>query len=520
MKQLLKQICLVIGIILFWSNTLIAQVEIPLDYYDYNIIIKKFYREHIPLDGNETNIIPFRKDNLFGFVDRVSQKQILAPQFRQVFASYAEGAIVSLDNENYGFVDYKGNIILGFYFENMFRNKDLLHGLITPRDTTRKDPMNATYIYNYFYNLKTKQRFVVKAHDQGEFGDNDYAWFRFDRVYSIYDRKGNVVHTFPQKRNEHLVGIFDNELVFEVRNPNATNDISTVSVKNIKGKMLYSFQQEFGYGLMGFKKFNDTLFALVNEGDVIFVNNIGEELPFHLNSGTVGFGYYHAYNSLLSNDLIKVYNNEDNSLMGILRKDGKLLTNFTQQFLSDPIGKEFAFMDSTTYKIGFKNSDGEIVVPAKISPQYFIPLAKDFELDERIFYSNNLCRISQLKIDKDGHITISDDGPPKQFGYLNRAGDVAFWLPDSVKWAGHFSDGMAPVLNQQNELGFIETSGKLVIQYKYELAVAGAYPMPYIVIPEFKNGVAYLKAFKAYIDKNGVEYFSGKQLKDEYDFSH
>jgi hypothetical protein len=520
MKLLLLQLHFVIGLIVGCSPTVYAQEAMPPDNYNYHIIVEKFYREHIPLDCKETHIIPFRKDSLFGFVDRVSQKQILAPKYRQVFASYGEGAIVSLDNEHYGFVDYEGNEVVGCYFENMFRNKDLLHGLITATDTSRKDPRNATYIYNFFYNLKTKERFLVKAHDQGEFEDNDYAWFRFDRVYSIYDRKGKEVYTFPQKREEHFVGIFDNELVFEMKNAKDKNYTSTITVKSITGKPLYSLQQNLIYGLKGFRKYNDTLLALVDEGNVQFVNHQGKVLPFYLNSGTVGFGFYHAYNSLLSNELIKVYSSENDKDVAILRKDGKLLTNFTQQFLSDPVGNEFPFTDTITHKIGFKNKEGDVVVPAKISAQYFISFGKDLELDERIFYGNNLCRITQFKTDKEGTITISDDGTPKQYGYLNRLGDIAFWLPDSVTWAGHFSDGRAPVLNQKNELGFIDTTGKLVIQYKYELAVAGAYPMPYIVIPEFKNGVAYLKAFKAYIDKNGVEYFSGKKLKDKYDFSH
>jgi KWG Leptospira. len=151
------------------------------------------------------------------------------------------------------------------------------------------------------------------------------------------------------------------------------------------------------------------------------------------------------------------------------------------------------------------------------------PFGNDFEIDNRILYANNLCRASMPRLENGAYIDHGDDEDKpgnKQYSYFDRSGKIAFTLPDDIYWAGHFSDGLAPVLDNKRKLGFIDTSGKLVIQCKYELAVAGAYPMPYVVIPEFRNGFAYLKAFKGYIDQNGKEYFSGKRLEDKYDFSH
>lgn len=510
------------GLLLGALNSGFAQ-EMPPDAMNYDILVEKFYREHIPLDGAKVKFIPFRKDSLFGFVEKYSQKVVLKPAYQQVFATYAEGAIVSEDSEYYDFIDYSGKIILGGPFMNMFRDKDLIHGIASGRDTTRKPPLSESYLVNYFYNVKTRHYFNIRAHNQGGYGTNDYAWFRFDRVYKIYDREGNVMHTFPQKETEHFVGIFDNQLVF-VKEPASEQDAQVISVNDIGGKTLYDIKLEGSVYLKGFRKMNDTLFALVTDGEILLINDKGTLMPYGVYSGTVGFGAHYAYNEMVAaTELIKVADPET-QLMGILRKDGKLLSPVTQKFQPDPQGKEFAFLDEATFKVGFKNDQGTIVVPATLSAIYFMnPFGNDFEIDNRILYANNLCRASMPRLENGVYIDHGDDEDKpgnKQYSYFDRSGKIAFTLPDDIYWAGHFSDGLAPVLDNKRKLGFIDTTGKLVIQCKYELAVAGAYPMPYVVIPEFKNGFAYLKAFKGYIDQNGKEYFSGKRLEDKYDFSH
>lgn len=510
------------GLLLSSGNNSCAQ-QMPPDDANYDILVEKFYREHIPLDGDKVKFIPFRKDSLFGFVEKYSQKVVLQPAYEQVFATYAEGAIVSKDSYHYDFIDYSGKVILGGPFTNMFRDKDLIHGIASASDTTRKPPLSESFLANYFYNVKTRHYFSIDAHNQGGYGKNDYAWFRFDRVYKIYDREGTIMHSFPQKETEHFVGIFDNQLVF-VNEPASGQDAQIISVHDIQGKELYHIKPEGNVYLKGFRKMNDTLFALVTDGELLLVNDKGVLMPYGVYSGTVGFGAHYAYNEIVAADELLKVADPETRLMGILRKDGTLISPVTQKFQPDPQGKEFAFLDTLTFRIGFKNEQGAIVVPAILDAIYFMnSFGNDFEIDDRILYRNNLCRGAMPKDINGEYIHHGDDEytlGEKRYSYFDRAGKIAFTLPDDIYWAGHFSDGLAPVLNNKRALGFIDTTGKLVIPCKYELAVAGAYPMPYVVIPEFKNGFAYLKAFKGYIDKNGKEYFSGKRLKDKYDFSH
>ena len=107
-----------------------------------------------------------------------------------------------------------------------------------------------------------------------------------------------------------------------------------------------------------------------------------------------------------------------------------------------------------------------------------------------------------------------------QYYYYDIEGNIQLWLPCSIMLAGNFSEGLAPAVNQERKLGFINKKGEWAIPPKYELMIAGAYPFPQVVIPYFQGGYAYIKSFKGYIDKTGKEYFSGKQMKDSYNFSH
>jgi hypothetical protein len=144
---------------------------------------------------------------------------------------------------------------------------------------------------------------------------------------------------------------------------------------------------------------------------------------------------------------------------------------------------------------------------------------------EELRFSNGLCRIfiELPQIDSAGrrHFTTGEDGRiKKRIAYIDTSGSQRMLLADSIVISGMYREGLAPVVGKSRQLGFMDTRGRIVIPMKYELAVAGSYPFPYIVYPAFRGGFAYLKAFKGYIDQDGYEYFSGKRETDHYDFSH
>jgi len=176
------------------------------------------------------------------------------------------------------------------------------------------------------------------------------------------------------------------------------------------------------------------------------------------------------------------------------------------------VNGEAAVLDPQTNKIGFIDKTGKMVVP---------PVLDEANADRTPFggqplcYNNGLCPVIL------GHRMIQNNHSPQYYyAYADRQGKMKLVMPDSIIFTGPFSEGLAPVVSSGGKLGFIDTTGAVAIPFRYELAVAGGYPFPEIVIPKFDHGFAYLKAFKGYIDSAGNEYFSGRQEKDHYNFSH
>ena len=56
-----------------------------------------------------------------------------------------------------------------------------------------------------------------------------------------------------------------------------------------------------------------------------------------------------------------------------------------------------------------------------------------------------------------------------KFGYINQKGELV--IPSQFAWAGHFHDGLAAVKSSQGNYGFIDKTGKLVLQSKAWLEV-------------------------------------------------
>gem|GEM_PF-1681172 len=505
--------------------------------YNEDIVDRKIYREHIPLDGAAVKYIPFRQDSLYGFVDKNTMQFIIKPKFSQVFAVYPEGAIVEYSKDKYdgwyGLVDYDGKFRIPAQFQNLYKEGNVYHGLLGGvRDKSNSDEHAESYTLNMYYDENGRGLFEVKSRRQQSFNETDsFAWFFFNGEYSIYDRKGKLRKKFNKEKDVHFIGIFNNILVFgkDEKNNEYPQGI------DINGKEHFRLrpkQELHAYGLI---QLNDTLFCAMdaNDEEVEFVTAKGDFLPFGINDGTIGFGFRNLFSYFISKRSFRVMSYDENKRkMGMISKSGKIILPCVYDYLGSEENGEFAFLDSATNTIGFMDLDGKVVVPAKIDP--FSPRAADM-INAPFMYSDCLCLGAERKEyhtaeeAKKAYEEARADGADEdhdiygdlRYVYYDRNGNKVLTLPDSIKLAGHFSNGLAPVVARKSKgLGFIDKTGKLVIPTKYEIAVAGAYPMPYLVIPQFINGFAYLKAFKGYIDDKGHEYFAGKRVMDHYDFSH
>lgn len=539
--SLLLLLCLLV------SLSSLAQLSVSKDgtlateeEYDEDVVDRKIYREHIPLDGAAVQYIPFRQDSLYGFVDKNTMQFVIKPKFSQVFAVYPEGAIVEYSKDKYdgwyGLVGYNGKFKIPAQFQNLYKEGNVYHGLLGGvRDKSNSDEHAASYTLNIYYDENGKGLFEVKSRRQQSFNETDsFAWFFFNGEYSIYDRKGKLRKKFNKEKDIHFIGIFNNTLVFGKDEKNNEYPQLYTGI-DINGKERFRLRPKEELQANGLIQLNDTLFCAMdanNEG-VEFITAKGDFLPFDINDGTVGFGFRNLFPYFISKQLFRVMSYDDNKRkMGMISKSGKMILPCVYDYLGSEENGEFAFLDTTTHLLGFMNVDGKVVVPAKIDP--FSAHAAE-AINSNLKFSDGLCLSAEQKVyhtaaeaekayeeaKADG---VDDEHNPLgdiRYVYYDRNGNKVLTLPDSITLAGNFSNGLAPVIARKSKgLGFIDKTGKLVIPTKYAIAMAGAYPMPVLVIPQFINGYAYLKAFKGYIDDKGHEYFAGKRVQDHYSFSH
>lgn len=509
--------------------------------YNEEVVDRKIYREHIPLDGAAVKYIPFRKDSLYGFVDKNTMQFVIKPKFTQVFAVYPEGAIVEYSKDKYdgwyGLVGYDDKFKIPAQFQNLVKEGNVYHGLLAGiREKTSSGKLaDDSYTLNIFYDENGKGLFEAKSHRQGTFGEADsFAWFFYHNEYTVYDRHGKLRKKFSKEKDNRFVGIFNNILVFDKDEKNSEYPHVYTGI-DINGKQRFKLRPKERLDANGLIQLSDNLFCAMdanNEG-VQFITAKGDFLPFEISDGTVGFGFRNLFPYFISKKLFRVQQyDEHKHKMGMISKQGKIILPCAYDYLGSEENGEFAFLDSSTNAIGFMDVNGKVVVSAKIDP--FSPRAADM-INAPFMYSDGLCLGAERKEyhtaeeAKKAYEEARADGADEdhdiygdlRYVYYDRNGNKVLTLPDSIKLAGHFSNGLAPVVARKSKgLGFIDKTGKLVIPTKYEIAVAGAYPMPVLVVPEFINGFAYLKAFKGYIDDKGHEYFAGKRVQDHYSFSH
>lgn len=498
------------------SLYLITQLESLTDtfvslynYDSHEFVVNKIEREHIPLNGDEVNMIPFRVDELFGFVDKNNPKKwLIKPQFDQVFAVYPEGAIVKKGN-GYGLINIKNEWIIKPDYKNLLKEGNIYHGIsLNMIDSTLPSPYNR-FMYNAYFNDSGYFLFSEKAHDFKSFiGQDTLAWFRFGSTYNVRSRSGKLIKSF---KNRCFLGVYDNLLLFLESGKYKAYDDQDHLIFSLLAKDIFT---------NGIYKINDQLYGLVGtEGDYFFCDARGNPMPYGRFSRSVGF--FSSYPEYFNQSYF-VLQDREKDLIGVIDRTGKILIDFKYNYISSfQEGLAFCSTDKQTFII---DTTGTIIkeVTKMISPKMIKKLSQ--ELFQEIGFHEGLC-VSKDMVLFEGDTTKGEpkyyvDGKSFYYYYFNANGEVVCKLSPDIQFVGPFSEGLAVAVNKEKVLGFINKTGKWIITPEYEIAVAGAYPMPYLVIPKFIGGFAYIKAFKGYIDKTGKKYFSGKRMQDLYDFSH
>lgn len=496
------------------GQKVLTEQEQPLYHVNDHILIDKFYREHVPLDGARVQYIPCRKDELYGFMDKTTKQWKIQPKYEQVIAVYPEGAIVGTD-DRYGLLSYTDTFIIPPYFSNLYKEGNIYHALFHNHDTAIKPEYLSGCIGNYYFNEQGKYLFSARAHAQQSFTALDsMAWFRYADTFKVYGRSGKLLKTIPYSRSKLFVGTFNNCLVYRV----SSSTFTGYHWYGLSGKLLHTLPILQEGGIQGIYRLNDTMYALMSDEDGIrFINNRRMFYPFGVQNGMVFAGTGRMYTNLVDewlagNTAIPV-TDARTGLCGLLAGDGALKVPCRYAWIGDMENGEAPYIDTGTKKMGFINANGQITVPPVLGAEN---ATSENRMIEPLRYSEGLAAVARGRRPRTG----SDRMFSYYCGYADHTGKIALALPDSVVFAASFSGGLAAVVSESKNVGFIDKKGTLAIPYKYELAVVGAYPFPQVVVPQFINGFAYIKAFKGYIDSTGYEYFSGKRMMDEYNFSH
>lgn len=170
---------------------------------------------------------------------------------------------------------------------------------------------------------------------------------------------------------------------------------------------------------------------------------------------------------------------------------------------------------------GFKDSLGKIVVKAEYNyvGEYNCGLARvnkgwsyNAETDERHVgkygFINKKGKLVVPLIYDGGDDFVNDFAAVKlgnKWGFINTKGDII--TPEFYNTVGEFSEGMACVVGNNGNHGFVDTLGKLVIPMKYPLSSYDLNSDYHNKLPAFHFGLALVKLndMYGYIDKQGKE---------------
>ncbi|MEO0469851.1 MAG: WG repeat-containing protein [Bacteroidota bacterium] len=522
----MQKLILCLLLTLFLSNAW-AQSDSLRRWYSINdrLMVKKFYREHIPLDGDSVSMIPFRVGEKFGFVDKKDGSWRIEPRFSQVFAVYPEGAIVQMNAEHelYGVISPKADTIVPPYFRNLFKEGDLFHGMIRIiADTTLSD-YHETAILNMYFDTEGNLLFRQNSHDHGGFHHQDtLAWFRYGRQYFVYGKSGVLHKNFKGSIENRLIGISDDLLIYRRYGDNFRD--TWYEARDLEDSLHMRVELDGYGGIQGMYRLGENLIGFYDEdGDCYFTDAAGKHKNYEMEYLSFDLRAHPA--DPLQGETFAV-RNRDQGRAGVINRQGDTIIPFDYRYIGDFVNGYALFMDTAQ---GYHKGYGIMDTVGKHVLTLPPPRDKHFLRA----YPFGTWRLSEGKLlfaadrifqeeDEQGNIRRFVYQDSVYFGYLNLSGDTVLTLSPAYHQAGDFQEGLAPVvtIDSMAHLGFVDTSGVLVIPLEYELAVAGAYPIPYLVVPSFQGGYAYLKAFKGYIDRKGKRYFSGKRLQDHYDFSH
>ncbi|MEM9820129.1 MAG: WG repeat-containing protein, partial [Bacteroidota bacterium] len=509
-----KKYTLIIAFSLVFAQLGIAQWTTIEDFNQLNFDIdnEDFAKQHRPLNGAKVKMLPFSVDDQFGFVANSPQREeLIPPSFTKVHAVYQEGAVVQQE-ERFGLISPENQWLLPPSFENILKEQQVFHGVQLAVDTIS----NELFIQNVYVNEAGKLLFAEAAHDQKSFNPVDtIAWFRYGREYHIRGISGHLWKKFDYDENRKFLGIADNRLLFA--------ELESIETGNwryqgydVHGKLI--FQITSYNRLNNLVQLSPDLFIHTESGfHFEFCDASGKDLPFIYNDNYLkSLDYYRYYRGLYQSHY--PVRNERGSEMGLIARDGRMILNLEHDFV-DEVKNEMVFCIKRGQMDGqFLSLDGKVVMD-RVGTEFDLLMRHEFFRRPIAFDEGLMVGVGRIHPPEGEYINANED---PIFGskwlhryYYDQDKNIPIKLDANIILAGPFREGLAPVVDRNRNLGFINQKGKMVIEPAYDFVIQGGM-VSFVVLPEFIGGFAYIASHNIYIDK------AGKALTrhtEKFDFS-
>jgi hypothetical protein len=469
---------------------------------NHNIIDPLFEDKYIPLISDSVSMIPYRVEEKYGFVRKGDiNKFVISPIYEHIYATYKASAIVKF-HSYYGLVDTNGKWIIVPGYTNLTREQQVFHGIRGVKIRDRWFHKKEYAIFNDYFTSNGRMLFRTYSHDQGKpSGEDTIVWFRFGETYSIYSLTGRKLRTFAENNVAHFIGICNNILIFQTK----IEDNYHYAGFDVHNNQSFSLISPRAQIAKIYKLSNNTFLISDSEDHFYICDSSGQREEYEMISLNM---MLQKAGDLYYKSPFFVVQSKNNNSMGVIDRFGKMIFDFNFNFIGD-FHNCVAFCTDKKGNSCFIDTTKKVVLDAStlISQEaiYFHLLV----LREPIGFRNGLC----LSV-------YSTPTKVWQFSYFNLKGEKILDLGSEIKFASNFSEGLAAVVKDSGRLGFIDTTGKLVIPAKYKAYTPGGYPAPPVYMPEFHHGFAYIDAFKGYIDRFGREYYTGKVQIKQGGFSH
>lgn len=393
----------------------------------------------------EKSVLKYKENDKYGLID-FSGKKITKPIYDEIDSvSYKEGELLVKQNDKFGVINIKGNVIVdinyakisvdGYYTD---KNQYKYAGYIVSNKT------DEGYRYGYISNSGKK---IVET-----------EYNELSRISDIEDDEN--VYLIAAKNGQYGVMKNGKDLIsneYQSIRFDSTNNILVIEkskkygVANLEGKVIVPVQYD-QIDITGIYTY-----AQENEKLTVYDKN-GNQKDIDTSTAVLN----------TNNDKYKIkIDNQNGTKYGVINEDGKEIINtkynyieylFDDYFIaSSENGKLGIIDDKESQKVELKYDSVQRIQETNMI-QATITSTNITEL-----YNNNMKKVfemnnANIETIKDGYIKIYNDSETKYFDKDGNEVDNTILYPNNKLFSKI----------QNGKYGFVDKSGKVVVEYKYD----------------------------------------------------